>query len=33
MENKEKEYYLYVNGEKVVVTEEVYRAYMQPVWR
>ena len=33
MENKEKEYYLYVNGEKLVVTEEVYRAYMQPVWR
>lgn len=33
MENKEKKYYLYVNGEKVVVTKEVYSAYMRPIWR
>lgn len=29
----EKTYYLIVDGEKIVVTEEVYKAYMQPVWR
>ncbi len=28
-----KEYFVIVDGEKVIVTEEVYRAYMQPVWR
>ena len=28
-----KEYYVFVEGKKVIVTEEVYRAYMQPVWR
>ena len=28
-----KEYFVIVDGEKVTVTEEVYRAYMQPVWR
>lgn len=31
MENKNKEYYLFINGEKVIVTEEVYRAYIRPV--
>ncbi len=32
MENKEqKEFYLMVKGQKVVVSEEVYRAYIQPV--
>ena len=30
---KNKERYIYVNGEKVNVSEEVYKAYMQPVWR
>jgi len=30
MENK-KDYYLFINGEKVIVTEEVYRAYIRPV--
>ena len=29
----EKEYYLFVEGQKVMVSEEVYRAYMQPIWR
>ena len=33
MENKDKEYFLYVNGEKVVVSKEVYSAYMRPIWR
>ena len=28
-----KEYYVFVEGKKVIVTEEVYRAYYQPVWR
>lgn len=31
MENKNKDYYLFINGEKVIVTEEVYRAYIRPV--
>ena len=31
MENKNNEYYLFINGEKVIVTEEVYRAYIRPV--
>lgn len=25
--------YIEINGEKVVVSEEVYKAYMQPIWR
>ena len=29
----EKEFYLIVEGQKVIVSEEVYRAYMQPIWR
>ena len=29
----EKERYIYINGEKVPVTEEVYRAYKRPAWR
>ena len=28
-----KQYYLMINGTKVEVTEEVYRAYKQPLWR
>ncbi len=28
-----KEYYVFVEGKKVIVTEEVYRAYKQPIWR
>lgn len=28
-----KQYYLMINGTKVEVTEEVYRAYKQPQWR
>ena len=28
-----KEYYLIIDGEKIVVTEEVYHAYRQPQWR
>lgn len=31
MENKNKEFYLMVNGQKVIVSEAVYRAYIQPV--
>ena len=32
MENKEqKQYYVTVNGQKVPVTEEVYREYVRPV--
>ncbi len=27
-----KQYYIEINGEKVPVTEEVYRAYYRPVW-
>lgn len=27
-----KEYYLPIDGQKITVTEEVYRAYKQPVW-
>lgn len=29
--NEEKQYYLNINGEKVVVSEEVYRVYIRPV--
>ena len=29
----DKQIYVPINGEKVYVTEEVYRAYYQPVWR
>ena len=29
----EKEYYILIDGQKIPVTEEVYRAYKQPVWR
>jgi RNA polymerase sigma factor (sigma-70 family) len=28
-----KERYVLVDGEKIIVTEEVYRAYYRPVWR
>ena len=28
-----KEYYVFVKGKKVIVTEEVYKAYKQPVWK
>lgn len=31
-ETTAKEYYIEVNGEKIPVTEEVYRAYYRPVW-
>ena len=27
-----KEYYLTIDGQKIPVTEDVYRAYKQPVW-
>ena len=27
-----KEYYVIIDGQQVPVTEEVYRAYMRPVW-
>ena len=30
-EREQKEYYLMVKGQKVIVSEEVYRAYIQPV--
>lgn len=29
----EKERYIWLNGEKIYVSEEVYRAYYRPVWR
>ena len=28
-----KEYYVTINGERIPVREEVYRAYKQPAWR
>lgn len=28
-----KKYFIYVKGKKVPVSEEIYRAYMRPVWR
>ena len=28
-----KQRYLYINGERIKVTEEVYKEYMKPVWR
>ena len=28
----EKEYYLFVQGEKVIVSREVYLAFMRPIW-
>ena len=28
-----KEYYVTINGERIPVSEEVYRAYRQPAWR
>ena len=28
---KNKEFYITIQGKKVVVTEEVYRAYMRPI--
>ncbi len=28
-----KEYYLWIDGKKIVVTEKVYRIYKQPIWR
>ena len=31
MDNKER--YIYVNGEKIKVTEEIYKEYMRPIWR
>lgn len=32
MKNKDKQYFIPVDGELVEVTEEVYRAYYQPIW-
>lgn len=29
----DKEYYVTINGERIPVSEEVYRAYRQPAWR
>jgi len=29
----DKQRYVLINGEKIYVTEEVYRAYYRPVWR
>lgn len=29
----DKEYYVTINGERITVSEEVYRAYRQPAWR
>lgn len=29
----EKDYYIVIDGEKVPVTEEVYRAFKQPAWK
>lgn len=31
MENKEKEFYIPVNGQKVQVSEEIYRAWVRPI--
>ena len=31
--NLAKEYYIIVDGEKVLVSEEMYRAYYRPIWR
>jgi len=28
-----KDYYIIINGEKITVTEEVYYAYLRPVWK
>ena len=28
-----KEYYVTINGERILVSEEVYRAFKQPAWR
>ena len=33
MESKEKEYFIYVDGEKVIVSKDVYSAYMDPIWK
>lgn len=33
MENKEKEYFIYIDGEKVKVSKEIYLEYMRPIWR
>ena len=32
MKNKDKQYFIPVDGELIEVTEEVYRAYYQPIW-
>ena len=32
MPKENKEYYLTIDGQKITVTEDVYRAYKQPVW-
>lgn len=29
----DKEYYVTINGERIPVSEEVYRAYKQPLWK
>ena len=32
MQNKDKKYFIPINGTPIEVSEEVYRAYYQPVW-
>ena len=32
MQNKDKKYFIPVNGTPIEVSEEVYRAYYQPIW-
>lgn len=33
MQEKQKEFYVTINGQKIVVSEEVYRAYVRPIRR
>ena len=33
MESKQKKYYIPVEGQLIEVSEEVYKAYYQPIWR
>ena len=32
MQNNDKKYFIPVNGNPIEVSEEVYRAYYQPIW-
>lgn len=32
VESKDRQFYLEIDGKTIYVTEEVYRAYMQPIW-